>query len=362
MGLDPTEDLRRDRHTLPAGLGESLLVPISLVRRGVAPVAPPPCVRRSAESRTFGVMSIRFPDDFLWGAATAGHQVEGGNINAHMWPMEWAHGTTFAEPSGDACDHYHRYREDIATLASLGLNTYRFSVEWSRIEPEPGFFSRAALDHYRRMTAACHEHSVTPVVTYCHFTTPRWFADMGSWRNKSAPELFGRFAERVTAHLGDLVPWACTLNEPNLSDLLRQIGWAPAEGSEPDQSDIATIAGPGIEVMADVHRRAVEAIRSGPGDTRVGWTLVLVDFQPVEGGEERCQKARHTAELDWLEVSQRDDFVGVQSYTRQRLGPTDLWRHLRISPRRPRTAGRSIPQPWSIQSASHQHTRVYRCW
>jgi beta-glucosidase len=66
--------------------------------------------------------------------------VEGGNINAHMWPMEWADGTTFAEPSGDACDHYHRYREDIATLASLGLNTYRFSVEWSRIEPEPGFF------------------------------------------------------------------------------------------------------------------------------------------------------------------------------------------------------------------------------
>ena len=82
-----------------------------------------------------------FPDTFLWGAATAGHQVEGGNVNADMWPMEWAANSTFNEPSGDTCDHYHRYPEDIATLAGLGLNAYRFSVEWSRIEPEPGFYS-----------------------------------------------------------------------------------------------------------------------------------------------------------------------------------------------------------------------------
>ena len=85
----------------------------------------------------------------------------------------------FAEPSGDACDHYHRYPEDIATMAALGFNAYRFSLEWSRIEPEPGYFSRAALDHYRRMIATCHEHGITPVVTYCHFTTPRWFAGAG---------------------------------------------------------------------------------------------------------------------------------------------------------------------------------------
>ena len=89
-----------------------------------------------------------FPKGFLWGASTAGHQVEGGNVNADMWPMEWATNSTFDEPSGDACDHYHRYPEDIAILAELGLNAYRFSVEWSRVEPEPGFYSRAALDHY----------------------------------------------------------------------------------------------------------------------------------------------------------------------------------------------------------------------
>ena len=130
------------------------------------------------------VDALRFPEGFLWGAATAGHQVEGGNVNADLWPLEWDEPSLFTEPSGDACDHYHRYPEDIATLADLGLNAYRFSLEWARIEPEPGYFSRAALDHYRRMVACCLEHDVTPVVTYCHFTTPRWFAGSGGWARR----------------------------------------------------------------------------------------------------------------------------------------------------------------------------------
>ena len=137
-----------------------------------------------------------FPHDFLWGAATAGHQVEGGNVNADLWPMEWAPNSTFNEPSGDACDHYHRYPEDIATLAELGLNAYRFSLEWSRIEPEPGFYSRAALDHYGRMMESCLNHGVTPVVTYNHFTVPRWMAGRGGWSAPDAPERFADYASR----------------------------------------------------------------------------------------------------------------------------------------------------------------------
>ena len=95
-----------------------------------------------------------FPDGFLWGAATAAHQVEGGNVNSDMWELEWATPSIFAEPSGDACDHYHRYAEDMALMAELGFNAYRFGVEWARIEPEEGWFSRAELDHYRRMCAS----------------------------------------------------------------------------------------------------------------------------------------------------------------------------------------------------------------
>ena len=296
-------------------------------------------------------MTVSFPEGFLWGAATAGHQVEGGNINAHLWPLEWAENTIFAEPSGDACDHYHRYPEDITTLASLGLNAYRFSIEWSRVEPENGFFSRAALDHYRRMIATCHEHGVTPVVTYCHFTTPRWFANLGGWRNAAAPDLFGRFAERVTEHVGDLVPWACTLNEPNVSVLLEHTGVLPmgtADGTGPLSTDVTGILGPGIDTMAEVHRRAVDAIKSGPGDSRVGWTLALVDFQALVGGEEHCARARQVAELDWLEVARDDDFVGIQTYTRQRFGPEG---HVAVPDDVPKTE-----TGWEVYPESLEHT------
>ena len=278
----------------------------------------------------------KFPDGFLWGAATAGHQVEGGNVNSDMWEAEWAANSGFADPSGDACDHYHRYPEDIATIAELGLNAYRFSVEWSRVEPEEGFFSRAALDHYRRMAAACQEHGVTPVVTYSHFTSPRWFAHQGGWASANAVDRFARYCERVTEHVGDLVPWACTLNEPNVISLLMQTGVAPAGASE-DSERLAALAeaiaeeassptpsgwgGQGVETMAKVHRGAFEAIKSKSSDMKVGWTLALIDLQPVDGGEARCDAVRKVGELDWLDISRDDDFVGVQTYSRNQIGP-----------------------------------------
>ena len=129
----------------------------------------------------------QFPNGFLWGAATAAHQVEGNNINSDLWVLEHIEPTLFAEPSLDACDHLRLYPEDIRLLAQLGLNTYRFSVEWARIEPERGSFSMAVLDHYRRVLAACHENGVTPMVTYYHFSSPRWFAPWAVGRSLLPP-------------------------------------------------------------------------------------------------------------------------------------------------------------------------------
>src|SRR6185295_765611 len=160
-----------------------------------------------------------FPKGFLWGAATAAHQVEGNNVNSDLWVLEHLKPSMYAEPSGDACDHYHRYREDIALVASLGLNTYRFSIEWARIEPEQGSFSRAELEHYRRMLAACHEHGLLPMVTFWHFTAPRWFAGLGGCENPGAGDLSTRYTERAAKHLGDLIGSATTFNEPNLPTL-----------------------------------------------------------------------------------------------------------------------------------------------
>ena len=148
---------------------------------------------------------LTFPDRFLWGTATAAHQIEGGNVNNDWWAMEHDPTSGCVDVSGDACDSFNRYPEDIALVADLGLGAYRFSVEWSRIEPEEGEFSRVALDHYRRMAATCREAGILPVVTFHHFTHPRWLAAAGTWEALHAPDRFARFCERVTAHLGDLI-------------------------------------------------------------------------------------------------------------------------------------------------------------
>ena len=285
--------------------------------------------------------SFTFPPSFIWGAGTAAHQIEGGNVNSDVWAMEWEAGGIFAEPSGDACDSYHRYPEDIGLVADSGLSAYRFSVEWARVEPEEGYFSRAAIEHYRRMIGTCLERGVTPVVTYHHFTGPRWFAARGGWTADGASDLFGRYVETMTAAVGDLVPWVCTINEANVVSTLQVAGMLPAgtntaDGDDPGRNILAKFLRggfpyPDVEVMARAHRKAVEAVRSGPGAAKVGWTLALVDYQAEPGGEDRCAAVRRATQLDWMEVSADDDFIGVQTYTRGRIAadgrtpvPSDL--------------------------------------
>src|SRR5215470_11168032 len=158
--------------TLAAGLAASGGLPDVLSSSTLAPAL----TAQNPVSAPSAATPRQFPKGFLWGAATAGHQVEGNNVNSDLWMVEHLGQTMFPEASGDACDHYHLYEQDIEMLAGFGLNTYRFSIEWARIEPEKGYFSRAELQHYRRMLEACHKHNLTPLVTYSHFTTPRWFA------------------------------------------------------------------------------------------------------------------------------------------------------------------------------------------
>jgi beta-glucosidase len=261
-------------------------------------------------------MTITFPEGFLWGTATAAHQVEGGNWNNDWWAWEHTPGTGVKEPSGDACDHWHRYPEDIALLADLGFNTYRFSLEWSRIEPEDGEWSRASLDHYRRMCATCHEHGVLPVVTFHHFTTPRWLAAEGGWEKSSTADRFGRYCERAIAAIGDLVPWACTINEPNV---VATMGYLAAV-FPPGKQDVETRRRVN-DVLIAAHRSAADAIHAGPGDARVGLTLSMDQWWPVDGGEARIERVRRNMEDVYLEAARSDDFIGVQTYSRTRISP-----------------------------------------
>ncbi|MDN3309824.1 family 1 glycosylhydrolase [Microbacterium oryzae] len=260
---------------------------------------------------------LAFPEGFLWGAATAAHQVEGNNIGSNWWVMEHEEGTTIVEPSGDAADHYHRYPEDMGLLAAAGLNSYRFSIEWARIEPERGHVSRAALDHYRRMIDTAREVGLDPTVTLMHFTVPRWFQDDGFWRAADAVDLFARYTETVLPLL-EGVGSVCTINEPNIAAML-------AGGEDAANLVAYGLPNPDLAVadaLLAAHRRSSEILHSVPG-VQAGWTIATQAFHSTgePGADEKLHEYGHPRDFWYLEQSAGDDFVGVQAYTRTFIGP-----------------------------------------
>ena len=263
-----------------------------------------------------GPISLR--DDFIWGSATAAHQIEGGNTNSDFWQLEHAGHGQFSEPSGDACDSYHRYDEDIRLLAEAGLKAYRFSIEWARIEPAPGEFSRAQLLHYRSMIDRCHAHGVLPIVTLHHFTSPRWFADGGGLRRVDAVERFGSYVDYVSQILSD-VEWVVTINEPNIAALFAGLHNAPAEGEDPISVQMALVGGPDpalATILAAQHHAAREVLRAKTR-AKIGWAVATQAFMPTEGNEAKWQEVFDAWEGVFFDATEGDDFIGIQSYTSQ---------------------------------------------
>jgi beta-glucosidase len=259
-------------------------------------------------------MTIDFPPGFVWGTATAAHQTEGGNWNNDWWEFEHREGSGCREVSGDAVDHFWRYADDIRMLRDLGFGAYRFSIEWSRIEPEAGEYSRAALDHYRRMLACCLEHDVVPVVTFHHFTTPRWLAAQGTWTNPAVVDHFARFCERSVGALGDLIGMGCTINEPNIVSLMGYLSAVFPPGTR----DFAAYAKVNEHMIA-AHHKAYDAIKAGPGDFPVGICVAMGDWWAPDDAQERLARSRAGHEGQFCEAARGNDFIGVQAYTRTRL-------------------------------------------
>ncbi|MEV4895356.1 family 1 glycosylhydrolase [Nonomuraea sp. NPDC055795] len=268
-------------------------------------------------------MHRSLPDGFLWGASSSAHQTEGGNTNSDWWVME--HSSTGAghikEPSGDACDSYHRWREDMDLLAGLGFTDYRFSIEWARIEPAPGEFSRAALDHYRRMVDGARERGLQPMLTLHHFSTPAWFSQHGGWPAADSADLFARYVEAAAPVYAEGVEHVCTINEPNMLatmagfiQLLTTGAAMPEAGlPEPDQAV--------SQALVRAHRRAVEAVKTHAPHVRTGWTVANQVYQPLPGAEDLAAAYSRPREDLFLQAGADDDWLGVQSYTRTRIGP-----------------------------------------
>lgn len=265
----------------------------------------------------------RLRPDFLWGVATAAHQVEGNNVNSDSWLLENLPQSLFTEASGDACDHYHLFDADIAMVAKLGFNSYRFSIEWARVEPVPGRFSMAEIAHYGRMLDSCKRRGLKTIVTLHHFTSPVWFARRGGFENPEAPEAFARYAATVIEHLGDRIDWLCTINEADLSFGSIQKAMERAARSIGSDHFAFFLTSPQPEAKVIVracHVAARKAIAAKRPDLPVGYTLAMSDYQDLPGTSGRAEEERQRHYGPYLELARSDGFIGVQTYTRELYG------------------------------------------
>jgi len=303
-----------------------------------------------------------FPQDFLLGASTAAHQVEGRNIYSDYYTMEQMKSTSFLEPSADAVDHYNRYEEDIRLLADAGLNCYRFSIEWARIEPEEGKFDEAELEHYRKMLRCCRAHGVTPIVTLHHFTSPKWLISKGGWEAASTVEDFTRYCTYIAEKLGEELEYIVTINEANMglqlaaiarrymkellfgkkkkqsdgNDGKAQVGinlkqmlanqkLAAAEnrevfGTEKLHTFVSQRTPEGDILIMRAHSSARDAMKAVCPHLKIGLSLSLHDMQPLFAGKRHAGKEWHAEFGHYLPWIREDDFLGVQNYTRSRFG------------------------------------------
>ena len=291
-------------------------------------------------------MKLNLPKNFIWGTATAAHQVEGDNDNCDFWLLENFKNTSFAEPSGKACDQWNRYEEDIKIMAEHSIQSYRMSIEWARIEPEEGTFSDEDIQHYRDVLECCHKYGLKTCVTYQHFTSPLWFTVKGGWENKDNIKNFVDYSKKVTEELGDLIDIVCTINEANLTaGFAHNFPSYPEGGMKtimPYISEAAKSCGTTIEnfgpflfghpfkirdCMMEAHVQAVPVIKKLLNKNQpVGITLSIQDHQALEGGEGMAAKANEESVDYCLDLLKEDDFIGIQTYTRTTFGPEGVVR------------------------------------
>lgn len=251
---------------------------------------------------------LKFPNGFLWGTATSSYQVEGGIDNCD-WSKDF--------PAGIACDHYNRYEEDFDLLKKLNQNAYRFSIEWSRIEPKEGKFDEKEIEHYRRVILALRERGIEPFVGLWHWTNPLWIRDKGGWESNKISYYFSRYAEKVVSSLKDDVKFWITINEPEIygaNSYIKGI-WPPHKKSIFSFISV-------INNLIRAHQETYKIIKGIQPDAQVGIATNNAYYEAY--GDPISRLVKNIAEhLDHFYILNKirdyQEFIGLNYYFHNRI-------------------------------------------
>lgn len=271
---------------------------------------------------------LKFPAGFLWGAATSAYQVEGGNSNSDWW--EWEKQGRADNESGQACDYWNRWKEDHDLLTELGINTFRLSIEWARIEPEEGIFSEEAIRHYREIFEDLKKRNIKTQVTLWWWTSPIWFQNKYGFHRKASVKLFARYVKKITEELGDLIDMFTVLNEPMVPLGQGFLGGVFPPGFKNPFKFIKA-----VNNIARAYKKSYKIIHEIKPDAPVGITY-LYNWYESEGFGIFLNFINRIAQwyrIDLLgkKIKGFQDYIGVNYY---RLGKIKFnWRKIRMDSR-----------------------------
>jgi len=284
-------------------------------------------------------MDNKFPKDFLWGVATSSHQVEGNNFNDWSeWEKENADRLAEEMPkifndwqrkkfpemfetgnyiSGITCDHYNKYEEDFDLLKDLGANSYRFSIEWARIEPEEGKFDENEIKHYKKFVQALKNRNIEPLITLWHYTNPIWIRDIGGWENEKTINFFLRYVEKIIKNFPDIKFWL-VLNEPTVYTSLSYI-----KGTQPPGIKNVFKSRKVINNLVKAHLKSYDLIRSLDNNTMISTTYSVNYWIPYKNKlyNRILSRAMNYLEGHFLKkIKNKADFIALQYYRSITIG------------------------------------------
>ena len=263
----------------------------------------------------------KFPKDFIFGTAVASYQVEGGIYNNDWTHWENKIDTVCAEPCNEACKHYEYLEEDINLLDKLGIKAFRFSMEWSRVQPNENNFNEAEIEYYVSKAKQLLSKNITPIITFHHFTTPDWLAKYGYWASSKTSDAFVEYVSKMMDHLPSEVVYYNTINEPGIFSMFGYFSKAKFPPGIRNEKIFMSAS----ENIINAHKQSLKVIKRKNSRAKVGMTHALHEWDDKDKSVFN-QYLKYHLEDKFFFASDKDDFIGLQTYSIKRTSPNLIYR------------------------------------